>query len=313
MKKLLILFLATIIITLILIVGVVIFLSINGADLEVKLGLAARRDLDTESQLQGAPGRVAPGALDVYTPIPQQVYFENKVMVEGKAKSQFVIVFVNKNHEILLKTDPEGRFKSEIELQPGANQIFVFAPATEDGDLSKEIIIGYYPELKDNTNTKFAFVGEIMSSSPQSLEIAFGKDRFVLGMQGSTKIFKSETQTSVDKLEITERAGVIAIQEPDGKFKAVMIKTDLFPYYFHGFLDQNSGSGGVIERKRVGGAKANVSLSGNTESFTIRDQESLINSQFKDIPLRAKVLVNGYILPKESKSNYTLNSAIVIP
>lgn len=313
MKKLLILFIISIVITLILIIGVVFFLSLNGADLETKLGLSPKRNLDQESQLQAAPGRVSSGALDIFTPVPQQVYFENKVLLEGKAKTPFILVFINQNKELIIKTDPEGRFKSEIELQLGANQIFVFAPNTEDGDLSKEVIVGYYPELKNDTNAKYAFLGELMQVSANHLEIAFGKDRMEMIVTNLTKVINNGSISSSDKLDITQRVGIIAIQDPDGKFKAIDVQTGLFPYYFHGFLDQNSASSGVIERKRVGGPKAQVHLSPETHSFTVRNNATLITSQFKDIPLRSKVLINGFIKPKEDKTNYYLNSLIAIP
>jgi hypothetical protein len=313
MKKILILLSISIFLTLLLVIGLVLYLSINGNDLEAALGLSPNRDLDAESQLQGAPGRVTSQALDIYTPIPQHVYHEPKVMLEGKARAKYVIAFINRDKEILLKTDADGRFKSEIELKPGANQIYVYAQDIENGDLFKEVISGYYPELKGNTNNQFAFMGEIMQSSPTSLEIAFGKDRFVMAPTSSTKIIKGDKPSSLDKLEITERAGIIAIQEPDGKFKAIMIQTDLYPYFLFGSLLENSGTQGQIERKRTGGPKAKVNNTIQTKVYTLRDDQSLISSQFKDIPLKSKVIASGYLAPKEDRSNYFLYSLIKLP
>lgn len=308
--------------TLLLITGLVYFFSKYGRALEEKTGLVqgdSAEVLGTEALFKAPPGRIAPSDLEIFKPLDQHVFFENPITLGGKAKADNVLLTLNNGEDKLLTTDGEGRFKTELYLSEGANQINVLTTDDDGREIVEEMVVGLYPIGKEQLEEYIALLGEIrtISFTKRSLEVITHKDTLSLTVGLAAHIVKVNekggvTAGSFNQLENTERIGVIAARNIDQGLIAREIKVDLYPYNFYGNVVEKLEDSIVVERKRQGGPRSTVILKEESKVVKWDSNNELKAISAADIKIGDRVYVNGFLLPKENRTNFFANRILVL-
>src|SRR3989304_3936553 len=139
------------------IVGGVYFLS--------KYAMLTETVDDVEAPESAALARTPPGALEIFSPIPKQVFLENPVTLDGKTPKT-------------LSVDQDGRFKKNLTLHRGANQITVVAVGGGK-ELLKELVVGFYPEGKGGSYTALMGMIKNVSSEKKTFELIGPDDTLI--------------------------------------------------------------------------------------------------------------------------------------
>jgi len=153
--------------------------------------------------------RAPPGDLEIYTPIKKQVFFENPVILEGKTAVENILVLIDGKNPQALSVDQDGRFKKNLTLHHGVNQITVVA--TGGGkELLEELLVGFYPEGKGGSYTALMGLTKSVESEDRTFKvIVLGVGDFLLKVGGSTKFLEvsesgKETAVSFSAMENTQ-------------------------------------------------------------------------------------------------------------
>ena len=254
---------------------------------------------DIEAPESAALARTPPGALEIFSPIPKQVFLENPVTLEGKTQVENVLVLIDGKNPKTLSVDQDGRFKKNLTLHRGANQITVVAVGGGK-ELLKELVVGFYPEGKGGSYTALMGMIKNVSSEKKTFEL-IGPDDTLIKVDGSTKIFEvsesgKATPVSFSALDNTQRVGVIASRGAKGAFSPKDVRIALYPYNYFGSVEGKQSSSFVL--KLVQG-KRDVALVGATKVFRW-EGSNLKSTSFSSVKVGDRVFVNGFVLPHES-------------
>lgn len=286
-----------------------LFLSIFGIALVIVGGVyflsryAMFMETVDDIEAPGSPdlARSPPGALEIFSPIPRQVLFENPITLEGKTQVENVLVLINGKNHRTLPVDQEGRFREKLTLNRGVNQITVVAVGGGK-ELSEEVIAGFYPEGKGTGGSYTALMGTVKSvSTAERTFKVIGPDDTLLKVDGSTKIFEvnesgKATTASFSALDNTQRVGVIAFRGSKGTLSPKDVRIALYPYNYFGNVGEKQASSFVLELRQ---GKRDATLVGATKVFRW-EGGNLKSTSFSAVKVGDRVFVNGFVLPHES-------------
>jgi hypothetical protein len=250
--------------------------------------------------------------LEIYSPLNQHVYFDSQLSIEGKSRSRYIFLTLNKASDRILTADTDGHFKTTVRLKDGVNQLSFLIFDTQGREFLKEMVVAYYPAGEDRVESLKAILGEVVNIdfNQKLFELANQKDQYEIKSNVDTLISnQGQDLNSLGDLEITQRVGVV-LNDTKG-YLAKQIDIDLYPYNFLAEVVGKEGDRLIVDRKKVGSPKPTVIIGPNSALLTwdMRDHLSHIDSD--NISAGDLIYVNGYILPKENRINYYANRVLV--
>ncbi|MBU0619031.1 hypothetical protein KKD62_02220 [Patescibacteria group bacterium] len=102
----------------------------------------------TSEEIEASPTpTLIPAGLTIYEPANQALIDQENTTIRGKALPKSIIGIVTEEEEILIETDEDGLFETEIGLIGGVNQITITMVA-EDGQESNASLTLIYSTAK---------------------------------------------------------------------------------------------------------------------------------------------------------------------
>lgn len=122
-----------------IILGAIILYGINLANQSTKdLPQTSKKIVSpTPTQISNPPSEstVTPNSITITSHTTNQVVFENKITITGKAKSSSQVAVVSNLNEEIIKTESDGSFSIEINLEAGENLISFSQPDAQKQNL----------------------------------------------------------------------------------------------------------------------------------------------------------------------------------
>lgn len=102
---------------------------------------------DFQNQEQPFEEETAPTyPLTIESPKEEELFFEEKVVVSGRANPNSLIAVVSSGSENVAQANGEGRFETEIALEEGINEIFITAYSQKNEEETVRVVVFYTEE-----------------------------------------------------------------------------------------------------------------------------------------------------------------------
>ncbi len=321
MKKIIVIVLISLVITLAAVGGVAYYFTTHGTDaIEQALKKEEPQVLAERDLFITPPQRTDKPGIELFSPLPGAIYTETVSKISGRLSSTKGIVVLDGKSSYLALTDDKGLFNFNMPIGEGVHTLTIFQFRDLDSkivdiksvpfvyfkskrmDIGERLMMGEIMRADNNRMIKLSTANGLQSAyvSPEATMIK----HFSVGGVGVPIGWK--------QLDHTDFA-IIGGQENNGRFVATYMEINYYPYAFVGEIMKTTKDGFLVRRRGRTDINGTVILEPATKYVAWGDLDDFYSISRENLGEGDVILVVGYILPTVDRPNYHSYQIIRLP